>query len=75
MASEEPDLNPIEHVWDLLDRRVRARAISPRNARELAGALVKEWGNISQQELANLVLSMRRRCTAVLNAAGGHIRY
>ena len=23
------DLNPIEHVWDLLDRRVRARAIPP----------------------------------------------
>uniref|UniRef100_A0A8C9ZEV4 Uncharacterized protein n=1 Tax=Sander lucioperca TaxID=283035 RepID=A0A8C9ZEV4_SANLU len=30
---------------------------------ELAGALVEEWGNISQQELANLVQSMRRRCT------------
>ena len=70
-----PDLNPIEHVWDLLDRRVRARAIPPRNVWELAGALVEEWGNISQQELANLVQSMRRRCTAVLNAAGGHTRY
>jgi hypothetical protein len=23
------DLNPIEHVWDLYDWRVRARAISP----------------------------------------------
>ena len=39
-----------------------------------AGALVEEWGNISQQELANLVQSMRRRCTAVLNAAHGHTR-
>ena len=65
------DLNPIEHVWDLLDRRVRASAISPRNVRELAGALVEEWGNISQQELANLVQSMKRRCTGILNAAGG----
>ena len=50
---KSPDLNPIEHVWDLLDRRVGARAIPPRNVRELAGALVEEWGNISQQELAN----------------------
>ena len=72
---KSPNLNPIEHVWDLLDRRVRARAISPRNFRELAGALVEEWGNLSQQELANLVQSMRRRCTAVLNEAGGHTRY
>uniref|UniRef100_A0A4W5JIM5 Tc1-like transposase DDE domain-containing protein n=1 Tax=Hucho hucho TaxID=62062 RepID=A0A4W5JIM5_9TELE len=69
------DLKPIEHVWDLLDWRVRAWAIPPRNVRELAGAFVEEWGNISQQELANLVQSMRRRCTAVLNAAGGHTRY
>ena len=74
---ESPDLNPIEHVWDQLDRRVRARAraIPPRNVWELAGALVEEWGNISQQETANLAPSMRRRCTAVLNAAGGHTRY
>uniref|UniRef100_A0AAZ3P0B5 Tc1-like transposase DDE domain-containing protein n=1 Tax=Oncorhynchus tshawytscha TaxID=74940 RepID=A0AAZ3P0B5_ONCTS len=70
-----PDLNHIELVWDLLDRRVKARVIPPRNVRELASALVEEWGNISQQELANLVQSMRRRCTAVLNAAGGHTRY
>ena len=68
------DLNPIERVWDLLDRRVRARAFPTRNVRELAGALVEEWGNISQQELLNLVQSMRRS-TAVPNAAGGHTRY
>ncbi|CDQ67876.1 unnamed protein product [Oncorhynchus mykiss] len=73
--AKSPDLNPIEHVWDLLDRRVRARAIPARNVLELAGSLVEKWGNISQQELANLVQSMRRICTAVLNAAGGHSRY
>ena len=72
--AKSPDLNPFEHVWDLLDRRVRARAIPPRNVWERAGALVEECGNISQQELANLVQSMRR-CTAVLNAVGGHTRY
>ncbi|CDQ57132.1 unnamed protein product [Oncorhynchus mykiss] len=70
--AKSPALNPIEHVWDLLDRRVRVRAIPPRNVWELAGALVEEWGNVSQQELENLV---QRRCTAVLNAAGGHTRY
>jgi hypothetical protein len=56
-------------VSHLLVWRVRARAIPPRNIPELAGALVEEWGNISQQELANLVQSVRRRCTAVLNAS------
>ena len=32
---------------------------------------VEECDNISQQELANLVQSMKRRCTGILNAAGG----
>jgi hypothetical protein len=54
---------------------VRDRAIPSRNVWELAGALVEEWGYISHQELASLVQSMRRRCTAELNAAGGHTRY
>jgi transposase len=39
--AKSPDLNPIENVWDLLDRRVRAWAIPPRNVWE-------ERGNISQ---------------------------
>jgi hypothetical protein len=64
--ANSPDRKPTEHVRDLLDRRVRARAIPCRNVRELAGALVEECGNISQKELANVVQSMRRRCTAVL---------
>ena len=72
--AKSPDLNPIEQVWDLLDWRVRERAIPHRNVQKLADALVEECGNISQQELANLVQSTRR-CTAVLNAAGGHTRY
>uniref|UniRef100_A0AAZ3SI20 Tc1-like transposase DDE domain-containing protein n=1 Tax=Oncorhynchus tshawytscha TaxID=74940 RepID=A0AAZ3SI20_ONCTS len=73
-SAKSLDFNPIEHVWDLLDQRLRARAIPPRNVWELAGALVEEWSNISQQELANLVRFMKRRCTAELNAAGGHTR-
>ena len=41
-----PDLNPIEQVWDMLDRRVRARAraIPARNVWEIAGVLVEEFG-------------------------------
>ena len=40
--AKSPILNPFERVWDLLDRRVRARAIPHRNVWELAGALVEE---------------------------------
>ena len=47
----------------------------PRNVQKRAGALLEKWGNIAQQDLANMVQSISRRCTAVLNAAGGHTRY
>jgi hypothetical protein len=40
-----PAKNP--DLWDLLDRRVRARAIPLRIVWELAGALVEEWGSTS----------------------------
>uniref|UniRef100_A0AAZ3PR33 Tc1-like transposase DDE domain-containing protein n=1 Tax=Oncorhynchus tshawytscha TaxID=74940 RepID=A0AAZ3PR33_ONCTS len=47
--SKSPDLNPNEHVWDLLDRRVRARAIPPPEVPgNFAGPLVEELDNISQ---------------------------
>ncbi|XP_064819252.1 C-type lectin domain family 4 member M-like [Oncorhynchus masou masou] len=45
--AKSPYSNPIEPVWDLLDRRVRARTIPPRIVQELAGVLVEEWDNIS----------------------------
>jgi len=44
MTSEEPGSQFTEHVWDLLDRRVRARGIPCINIREHAGALVVEAG-------------------------------
>ena len=38
--AKSPDLNLIEHTWDLLDRRVRARAIPPP---EMSGNLPVPW--------------------------------
>lgn len=70
-----PDLNPIEHVWDMLGRTVSNMHPPPQNNDELFDALSNAWNNIPQQQLATLVHSMRRRCQAVVNAAGGHTRY
>ena len=42
--SLSPDLNPIEHAWDTLQRRINARlAHLPQTAQQLANALVEEW--------------------------------
>ena len=43
-----PDLTPIEHMWDELDRRVRKRRTPPPPAAlaQLRNALIDEWNNI-----------------------------
>ncbi|GFX07816.1 DDE_3 domain-containing protein [Trichonephila clavipes] len=40
------DLNPIEHVWDMLDRRIAARQLPPTCLPELRRVLLDEWCNI-----------------------------
>ncbi|GFX83391.1 transposable element Tcb2 transposase [Trichonephila clavipes] len=41
-----PDLNPIEHVWDMLGRRIAARQLPPTCLPEFRSALLDEWCNI-----------------------------
>ena len=61
-----PDCNPIEHIWDVLGRRVRKRQRQPNNVRELAVALREEWIRL----LRNLCGSMRLRLDAVVANRG-----
>ena len=70
-----PDLSPIEHLWDLIDRGIRSRDPPPQNLHELRRVIQEEWDNISQLQIATLIGSMRRRCTEVHAAGGGHTRY
>jgi len=43
--SRSPDLSPIEHVWDILGKRIYARN-DVNNVRQLEAALLEEWANI-----------------------------
>lgn len=70
-----PDLSPIEHLWDEMDRRLRRLPNPPVTLAELGPALVNIWNNIPQAFVRNLVSSMRRRCVACIDANGGHTRY
>ncbi len=38
-----PDMSPIEHVWDALDRRIRQRVPVPANIQQLRTAIEEEW--------------------------------
>ncbi|KAJ8866799.1 hypothetical protein PR048_032660 [Dryococelus australis] len=41
-----PDLNPTEHLWDELDRRVRVRQARPKSIAQLVEWLQEEWRRI-----------------------------
>ncbi|GFV56320.1 hypothetical protein TNCV_2643671 [Trichonephila clavipes] len=47
--ARSPDLNPIEHVWDFLGRRLAARTLPPVTIREFRLALQDEWAAMPQQ--------------------------
>ncbi|GFV24937.1 transposable element Tcb1 transposase [Trichonephila clavipes] len=47
--ARSPDLNPIEHVWDFVGRRLAARTLPPVTIRELRLALQDEWAAMPQQ--------------------------
>ena len=71
--SQSPDLNPIEHLWDELERRVRKRSFTNRD--NFFEALNSEWNSIPLPVLQNLINSMPRRCAAVIASKGMATKY
>ncbi|GFX70330.1 transposable element Tcb2 transposase [Trichonephila clavipes] len=70
-----PDLNPIEHVWDGLGRRIAARLHNLENTQQLKQMLIKEWILLPQEMLHQQILNMRRRCEVTIAVRGEHIPY
>ncbi|GFV13636.1 transposable element Tcb2 transposase [Trichonephila clavipes] len=64
--ARSPDLNPIEHVWDFLGRRLAARTLPPVMIREFRLALQDEWAAMPLQLIDTLILSMDRLCETCL---------
>lgn len=73
--ARSPDLNPIEHLWDIIGRRVRQREPPVQNLQELTAALHEEWQRIPQNQIRRLIQGMRRRLEAVVRVRGGYTRY
>lgn len=70
---QSPDLNPIEHLWDYLDKKVRERSISSKD--DLKVALQDEWSKIPPEYTKKLIESMPRRLEAVIKSKGRQTKY
>ncbi|UYV75101.1 SIM2 [Cordylochernes scorpioides] len=62
--ARSPDLSPIEHIWDVMGRRLQPS----RNVDYLARQLETIWQEIPQHTIRNLYQSMTRRVAACIQA-------
>lgn len=56
--ARSPDLNPIENLWDILNRRLRSEPPEPNN---LGERQIHIWENLDKDAIRQLILSMNRR--------------
>jgi hypothetical protein len=73
--AQSPDLNPIEHLWDHLKRKLAGYEKVPGGMLELWERVEKEWEDIKAEECQRLIESMPRRVEAVIKAKGGYTKY
>ncbi|UYV77547.1 hypothetical protein LAZ67_15001466 [Cordylochernes scorpioides] len=64
-----PDLSPIEHVWDIIGRRLHALP-QPRSEDELWQMVEREWRAIPQDDIRTLIDSLPRRVAACIPVRG-----
>jgi transposase len=70
--SQSPDLNPIEYLWEDLDR---CKVRKPKNQNHFFEMLKEKCYNIPIAVLIKLVDSMPRRCEAVIAVKGFPTKY
>lgn len=70
---QSPDLNPIEHLWDVLDKRIRKHHINSQN--QLKSVLLDEWTTITEETTQKLVHSRPNRLKAVIKQKGYQTKY
>ncbi len=74
---QSPDLNPIVHLWDVVELEIRIMDVQPANLQQLHDAIMPIWTKISEEIeeteecFQHLVEFMPRRIKAVLKAKGG----
>ena len=71
--SFSPDLNPIEHLWDEMERRMKKE--SPKNERELKEAVLRVWQGIGSDVTKKLVDSIPNRLYEVIRMKGFPTKY
>jgi hypothetical protein len=80
--AHSPDLNPIEHLWALLKRKIKELypdvwelKKNTLDIAEFTRILQEVWWKIDQADIDNLIQSLPRRLAAVKKARGWYTKY
>jgi len=73
--SQSPDLDPIVHLWDVVEWELCALDVHPTNLHQLQDAILSIGASISKECFQHLFESMPRRIKAVLKVKGGQTQY
>ena len=70
-----PDLNPIEHLWNHMKRVLRTTEPKLRSSDEFLAVLLDIWHGINKITTKSLKTSMRKWVKCVIGAQEGQTRY
>ncbi|GFW28309.1 transposable element Tcb1 transposase [Trichonephila clavipes] len=73
--SKSPDLNPTEHLWDELDRRLRSQPNRPSSLQAHTSAVMDAWKAVPMVTYQKLVESLPKCVQAVIHAKRGPTSY
>ena len=74
-VAQSPDMNPIEHVWWQMKRRLHQTRLRPSTREALFELIKKIWAELPQRMIDRLIESVPRRFEALKKARGGSTRY
>ncbi|GFV75613.1 transposable element Tcb1 transposase [Trichonephila clavipes] len=70
---QSPDINPIENLWDHLNKKVREHAVSSKT--ELKRVLLQEWDTTQPNFCETFVQSMPKCLKMFIKNKGLHTKY
>jgi hypothetical protein len=71
--ARSPDLNPIEHIWSMIDQRINGMRFD--SLAQLEEELVRQWNAVTRTECVYLIESMPERILLCLKAQGDYFKY
>ncbi|KFM68256.1 Transposable element Tcb1 transposase, partial [Stegodyphus mimosarum] len=71
----DPDLNPIENVWDALERRLAALYPPAQTLAALATPLQEQWLSLPMELIDRIIESITHRCMCCIASRGDPIPY